>query len=129
MPQSSDFYTLGPLPEVGKLALLDAFLTQGLPAEASHAAIWKNDWTTLPIDAQSMKELTCNGCGKKPFRSPQGRIILGCAGACLQKEFVDMKEQSLASRMAESQRQANRVVNDNPLLAFMGRVEERWQPE
>lgn len=128
---STEFFTLGPLPEVGKLALLDQFLKQGLPPEESRAAIWDNNWANLPLDAVSIRELTCKGCGKPPFRSPEGRILLGCPGSCLQKDFVEMKEQSVAARMDRVQKEAARQASfdDNPLLSFMGDVGGSWRDE
>lgn len=62
---------------------VERFLTEGVP---------------LPLMDAELQDLKCKSCGKLPYRTPEGRIMLGCNGNCGQRMFADLRDDAVQAR-------------------------------
>ena len=118
------------LPGDYKLMLLSSLMERGHPAVAARAAVYDGAWGGLGVAEDERRQLTCRHCGTKPYRTAEGRLMVGCGGWCLESSFGKIAEETRESALEERLRQARmrptRDSDESPLLSAFGEVDGRW---
>lgn len=119
------------LPDSYKLMLLSSLIERGHPEDAAHRAVYKGEWGGLGVAQDEVRALTCRHCGTRPYRTPEGRLMVGCGGWCLESSFgkiaEESKEQALQERVRQSRRRSSQDDDESPLLAAFGEVKGLWE--
>lgn len=119
------------LPGDYKLMLLSSLMERGHPAEAARKAVYEGAWGGLSVAGDERRQLTCPHCRKAPYRTAEGRLMIGCGGWCLAASFgqivEETRESALQDKMREVRRRSTQDGEESPLLAAFGEVKGLWE--